>query len=145
MNGQFSALVMGVLTLVYVALLANTGLTLMQINEVVARVMGVLILVFPAFAIWLTILEFKFGVQMERLTKQVEASGLWPDLKFEFRPSGRPTRESAIAVFGDYAKKVAADESNYLSWFALGLAYDAAGDRRRARASMRRAIKLNRG
>lgn len=145
MNGKFSAVVMGLLTLVYVFLLSNTGFTLLGMSSGVAKAMGALILVFPVFAIWLTIMEFRFGWRLEKLSKQIEAAGTWPELNFEFRPSGRATKESAANVFGEYAKKVAADEGNYLNWFALGLAYDAAGDRRRARAAMRRALKLSRG
>ncbi len=145
MNAKLSATVMGVLTLVYVSLLANTGFTLLTMDSAVAKLMGSLILVFPVLAIWLTVMEFRFGIQIEKLSKQIESEGNWPALDFEFRPSGRPTKDSAIRVFGDYAKKVAQDEGNYLNWFALGLAYDAAGDRRRARAAMRRSLKLNRG
>ena len=145
MNAKLSATVMGVLTLVYVSLLANTGFTLLTMDSAVAKLMGSLILVFPVLAIWLTVMEFRFGIQIEKLSKQIESEGNWPALDFEFRPSGRPTKDSAIRVFGDYAKKVAHDEGNYLNWFALGLAYDAAGDRRRARAAMRRSLKLNRG
>ncbi|MEY4320552.1 MAG: hypothetical protein RLZZ471_493 [Actinomycetota bacterium] len=145
MNGKFSAVVMGLLTLVYVFLLSNTGFTLLGMSSGVAKAMGALILVFPVFAIWLTIMEFRFGWRLEKLSKEIEAAGTWPELNFEFRPSGRATKESAATVFAEYAKKVAADEGNYLNWFALGLAYDAAGDRRRARAAMRRALKLSRG
>lgn len=145
MKGKLSAAVMGVLTLVYVSLLANTGFKLVAMDSGVAKAMGALILVFPVLAIWLTIMEFRFGVQIEKLSKEIESAGNWPALAFEFRPSGRPTKASAALVFEEYAKKVAADEGSYLNWFALGLAYDAAGDRRRARAAMRRALKLNRG
>lgn len=145
MSSKLSAIVMGALTLIYVFLLSNTGFTMLGYDSGIAKAMGALILVFPVLAIWLTIAEFRFGIQIERLSKQIEAAGSWPQLDFEFRPSGRPTKESAVRVFGEYAKKVEADEDNYLNWFALGLAYDAAGDRRRARAAMRRALKINRG
>ena len=145
MSSKLSAIVMGALTLIYVFLLSNTGFTMLGYDSAIAKAMGALILVFPVLAIWLTIAEFRFGIQIERLSKQIEAAGSWPQLDFEFRPSGRPTKESAVKVFGEYAKKVEADEGNYLNWFALGLAYDAAGDRRRARAAMRRALKINRG
>jgi len=145
MSSKLSAIVMGALTLIYVFLLSNTGITMLGYDSGIAKAMGALILVFPVLAIWLTIAEFRFGIQIERLSKQIEAAGSWPQLDFEFRPSGRPTKESAVRVFGEYAKKVEADEDNYLNWFALGLAYDAAGDRRRARAAMRRALKINRG
>lgn len=144
MRGKLSAVVMGVLTLIYVALLANTGFTLIAMDSGVAKAMGTLILVFPILAIWLTFMEFRFAVQLEKLTDKISADGNFPQLTFEYRPSGRATKASAAIVFEEYAKKVAADEGNYLNWFALGLAYDAAGDRRRARAAMRRALKLNR-
>jgi hypothetical protein len=145
MKGKLSAAVMGVLTLVYVALLANTGFKLIAMDSAIAKSMGALILVFPILAIWLTIMEFRFAIQLEKLTDQISAAGNFPQLAFEYRPSGRATKASAAIVFEEYAKKVAADEGNYLNWFALGLAYDAAGDRRRARAAMRRALKLSRG
>ena len=145
MNAKLSAALMGLLTLVYVALLANTGFKLLTMESAIAKSMGLLILVFPIFAVWLTAMEFRFGLQLEKLSKRIEIAGQWPVLAFEFRPSGRATKASAAEVFADCAKKVAADEGNYLNWFALGLAYDASGDRRRARAAMRRAMKLSRG
>lgn len=144
-NPKIGAVITGLLTLLYVGLLANTGITLLVLADPVAKAMGALILVFPLFALWLTVLEFRFGLQLERLTKLVETQGKLPDPEFEYRPSGRPTRESAMKVFAEYAKQVEANESDYLAWYALGVAYDACGDRRRARAAMRRAIKLSRG
>jgi len=145
MKGKLSAALMGLLTLVYVALLSNTGFKLIGMESLVAKAMGALILVFPVVAIWLTVMEFRFGSQMEKLSTKIEADGNWPELAFDYRPSGRPTKDSAAKVFEQVAKKVAAEEGNYLNWFALGLAYDASGDRRRARAAMRRALKLSRG
>lgn len=145
MKGKLSAALMGLLTLVYVALLSNTGFKLIGMESLVAKAMGALILVFPVVAIWLTVMEFRFGSQIEKLSTKIEADGNWPELAFDYRPSGRPTKDSAAKVFEQVAKKVAAEEGNYLNWFALGLAYDASGDRRRARAAMRRALKLSRG
>ena len=145
MKSKLSAALMGLLTLVYVALLSNTGFKLIGMESLIARAMGALILVFPVFAIWLTLMEFRFGSQMEKLSTKIEADGNWPQLAFDYRPSGRPTKDSAAKVFEQVAKKVVAEEGNYLNWFALGLAYDASGDRRRARAAMRRALKLSRG
>ena len=143
MKGKLSAAVMGVLTLVYVALLANTGFKLLGMESAIAKAMGTLILVFPILAIWLTFMEFRFAVRLEKLTDRIVAAGDFPVLDFEYRPSGRATKASAAIVFEEYAKKVAADEGNYLNWFAIGLAYEAAGDRRRARSAMRRALKLS--
>ena len=142
-RAKFGAILMGILTLVYVALLANTGVTLLLLEEPVARVMGFFILVFPIFAIWLVIREFVFGIQIERFATRVETEGKWPHFDFELRPSGRPTRESADRVFESFAKNAAAKPDDALAWFSLGLAYDAAGDRPRARKAMRKALALN--
>jgi tetratricopeptide (TPR) repeat protein len=141
-NAKLSAALMALLTLIYTALLANTGLTLLSIDEPVARIMGALILVFPVFSLWLTIREFVFGLQTERLAKQVQVDGNWPSFDFEYRPSGRPTRESADRVFANQARVVEQNPEDYSAWFALGLAYDAAGDRGQARKAIRKALAL---
>ena len=134
---------MALLTLIYTALLANTGITLLLLYEPVAKIMGFFILVFPVLASWLIIREFVFGVQIERFATIVESQGKWPHFDFELRPSGRPTRESADRVFASFAKNAQQNPESAFAWFSLGLAYDAAGDRPRARKAMRKALALN--
>ena len=143
-NAKLGATLMALLTLIYTALLANTGITLLLVDEPVARVMGALILVFPVFSLWVTIREFVFGVQVERLAANIEREGKWPHFAFEYRPSGRPTRESADRVFESFALAAHQNPASAHAWFSLGLAYDAAGDRRRARQAMRKALALSR-
>ena len=58
------------------------------------------------------------------------------------RPSGRVMREDGDAVFPIYRADVEAHPDDWRAWYRLGLAYDAAGDRRRARAAVRQAIRL---
>lgn len=135
---------MAILTLIYTGLLANTGITLLLIDEPVAKIMGSLILVFPIFSVWVTIREFLFGVQIEKLAATIERDGNWPHFDFELRPSGRPTRESADKVFESFASETRKNPTSELAWFSLGLAYDAAGDRSRARQAMRKALALSR-
>lgn len=142
-NAKIGAFLMGLLTLIYTVLLANTAFTLLLIDEAVAKVMGALILVFPAFALWLTIREFVFGFKIEKLAGTIEREGNWPMFDFELRPSGRPTRESADRVFETFAATATQQPESVLAWFSLGLAYDAAGDRARARKAMRKALALN--
>jgi hypothetical protein len=142
-NAKLGAFFMGFLTLTYTILLTNTALTLISVNEPVARLMGFLILVFPAFALWTTIREFIFGFKIEKLATKIEKAGNWPIFEFEYRPSGRPTRESADRVFETYAETAKREPESVLAWFSLGLAYDAAGDRTRARRAMRKALALD--
>lgn len=143
-NAKLGAALMALLTLIYTALLANTGITLLLVDEPVARVMGALILVFPVFSLWVTIREFVFGVQVERLAAKIEREGKWPHFAFEYRPSGRPTRESADRVFESFALAAHKNPASAIAWFSLSLAYDAAGDRLRARQTMRKALALSR-
>jgi Flp pilus assembly protein TadD len=59
------------------------------------------------------------------------------------RASGRPLRDAADAAFPAYQAEVEQDPASWRAWFRLGLAYDASGDRRRARGAIRRAIALH--
>lgn len=141
-GAKVGAIVTSALLVMYLAILGNFGLTLLQTPTALGKVFGALILVFPVIGIWAMIRELRFGLKIEKLAKRVEASGSWPRFDLELRPSGRPTRESADRVFETYREKAYADETNWQAWFNLGLAYDAAGDRKRARLAMRKALKL---
>lgn len=143
-SAKFGAIVTGALVVMYVALLGQRGFELLDTQNTVAKAMGALILVLPVFALWAIIRELVFGLQIERLAKQVQNEGSWPQFDFEFRPSGRPTRDSADRVFETVRDTAAKRPDDWHTWFNLGLAYDACGDRRRARAAMRKALKLNR-
>ena len=46
--------------------------------------------------------------------------------------------------FPQFKAEVEAQPENWRAWFRLGLAYDASGDRRRARAALRESIRLQR-
>ena len=54
-------------------------------------------------------------------------------------------REAADARFAEVRTRVEADPESWARWFELSVAYDAAGDRRRARSAMRQAIALHEG
>jgi hypothetical protein len=133
------------LVLIYVAILGQHGLLLVSSGDALQVVFGSLILVFPVIAIFSIYREFKFGIAVEKLAKTLEATNEWPMFNFELRPSGRPTKESARLEFERVRKLTEADPENWKSWFALGLTYDAAGDRSRARAAMREAIRRSSG
>ena len=139
---KLGAMVMSALLLVYIMLLTNTGLSLLTTGLPVAQAMGVLILAFPLVGLWAMVVEFRFGVAAEKLIARIEAEGSWPDLGIETRPSGRAIRASADAAFAKWQAAAEQNEDDFRSWFNLSLAYDACGDRRRARSAMRKAIAL---
>lgn len=141
-GAKFGALATAALTLVYVAILGQHGWLLITSGDALQITFGALILVMPIFAIFSIYREFKFGAAIEKMGTQLEKEGQWPAFNFELRPSGRPTRESAQAEFEIYRAKAQAQPDQWRTWFALGLSYDAAGDRSRARSAMREAIRL---
>lgn len=143
-GAKLGAVVTSALVVVYLVLLAERGIVLLADPQPIAKALGALILVLPAVALWGIIQELIFGLRIEKLANRVMDEGSWPRFDFELRPSGRPTRESADRVFEEYRERAQRDEANWQSWFDLGLAYDAAGDRRRAREAMRRALRLSR-
>ena len=141
-RAKIGAIVMSALLLTYIALLSNTALALLATGETIAQIMGACIVVFPLIGVWAIAVELRFGLAAENLVARVIAEGAWPDLGIETRPSGRAVRASADAAFAKWSAAAEQNDTDFHSWFNLSLAYDACGDRRRARAAMRKAIAL---
>ena len=142
MQAKLGAAAMAVLTMLYVVTLGQRGWLLLHQDSPVAKAMGVFILVLPLFGLAGIFMELRFGIRVERMAKQVEQEGLWPIRDLPLRPSGRPEKVAAQQVFERIQEQANGAPEDWHSWFNLGLAYDACGDRRRARISMRKALKL---
>ena len=143
-SAKFGALFMSALVVMYLVLVAERSFALIGSGESIGIAIGSLMIFLPALAFWGIAMELRFGLRIEKLGEVLKQENAWPQFPFVLRPSGRPTKESAQDVFAEFRQKVESDESNWKTWFALGLAYDAAGDRPRARKAMRRAIALAR-
>jgi tetratricopeptide (TPR) repeat protein len=139
---KIGAIVMAALLVMYVVLLGNTAIILLNSPTAIAKAIGGLLTAFPLLGAWLIVAELRFGLRLEKLQRRVQSENAWPHFDFELRPSGRPVRASADAVFSKYSEIAQQNADDWHNWFNLGLAYDAAGDRRRARAAMRKAIAL---
>ena len=133
---------MSALVVMYLVLVAERSFALIGSGEAIGIAIGSLMIFLPAVAFWGIFMELRFGLRIEKLGEVLKQENAWPQFPFELRPSGRPTKESAQEVFEQFRQRVISDESNWKTWFALGLAYDAAGDRPRARKAMRQAISL---
>ena len=107
-------------------------------------IMGVVLIVLPLVAAWGLVRELRFGASAARLGRRLESEGALPDDAVHVRVSGRVLRDDADAVFPRYRDDVQAHPDDWRAWYRLGIAYDAAGDRKRARAAVRRAITLER-
>ncbi len=144
MTNRIFAVVMAALLVLYLALITQLALRLLSVDEPVAKGLGVALIVLPIVGLWALVVEVLFGIRSERLGRALAAAGESPLLDLPRRPSGRIERSEADAAFGRYQAEAEAAPQRWESWYRLGLAYDACGDRRRARAAVRRAIAMER-
>jgi cytochrome c-type biogenesis protein CcmH/NrfG len=138
-------LVVGLLVavlLVYFALLGHRGWVLLTSGEPLLVALGAGVLVLPLVGAVLVAAELRFGLATQRLGEQLAAEGGLPADDLPRRPSGRVDRDAADDVFARRRAEAEAAPDDWRSWYRLGIAYDDAGDRRRARDAMRRAITL---
>ena len=138
MSAKIWALVMTALAVIYVVLLGQKAVLLLLEESMVAKSMGAGLLVLPLVAAWAILTEVKFGIDAEKLSRSISL----PELQFELRPSGKPTTQSAQIEFERIRNLLEKDSESWELWFRLGECYDASGDRKRARKSIRKAIKL---
>ncbi len=144
MTGRIGVAVMAVLLALYLVLVTQLSFRLLAVDDAIARGVGVALIVLPLLGGWALVAEVIFGVRSQRLGSIVAAEGDLPLDGLPLRASGRPVRSAADAGFPRYQRAVENDPGDWRAWFRLGLAYDACGDRRRARRSIRRAIALSR-
>jgi hypothetical protein len=143
MRNRLAALFMALLLLLYIVIAGQRAVLLFEAGTALGVVAGCALVVFPLIAIWALGRELWFGWRTERLVKQLAAEGALP-VESAVTASGRPVREVADEEFPKYKAEVEADPDSWRAWFRLGLAYDASGDRRRARWALRAAIRLAR-
>lgn len=144
MKGRIGALLMALLMVLYLVLVGQLAVRLIGTAIPIAVALGVALLVFPLIGAWALVRELLFGVRTERLVKILDSEHALPEDLLPHRPSGRPIRAAADEEFLQFRDEVESQPESWRAWFRLGLAYDASGDRRRARAALRRAIALSR-
>ena len=129
------------LTIFYVLTLLGRGIILLQEPSLIAIAMGLAILVLPLVALWALFAELQFGLKAQRLSSRLIALDI-PGLDLDLRASGRATKDSANKELERIQDAVTKDPENWSLWFQLGEAHDAAGERKNARAAIRKAILL---
>ena len=144
MRTKAAGLVMAALLVLYLVVVAQYALILLGAGEPVATAMGVALLVLPLIGAWVLSVELIFAFRAERLLGVMRAEGGLPVDDLPRLPSGRPDPDAADLQFPRYQAEVEASPDSWRAWFRLSLAYDASGDRKRARWAMREAIRLER-
>jgi hypothetical protein len=144
MSVRIGAILMAALLGLYLVFAVYYAFVLFGTGEPVAIGLGVALLVLPLLGAGFIAAEIAFGVRSERLARRLEAEGALPAEQVPVSASGRIDRAAADELFPAYRAAVEDAPDDWRAWFRLALAYDAAGDRRRARWATRQAIGLER-
>lgn len=144
MRTRIAVVIMAALLALYLVFAVRYGFILIGVGQPVAIASGVALLILPVVGAWAMVSEILFAVRADRLAKCLEEEGGMPREPVPVSASGRVDRAAADALFPSYRAAVDATPESWRAWFRLALAYDASGDRRRARWATRTAIKLAR-
>jgi hypothetical protein len=135
---------MAALLVLYLVFVTNYALLLINDPAPVAKAIGFALIVLPVLGAGVLLADIVFVVRGEHLVRVLGTEGGLPVDDLPRLPSGRPDPVAADLEFPRYQAEVEAEPESWRAWLRLGLAYDASGDRRRARWATRKAIALER-
>jgi cytochrome c-type biogenesis protein CcmH/NrfG len=129
--------------LVYFALLTRTAVVMIGSGRAAAVGLGAALLILPAIGLWAMIATLRAGFAYQKLSRLIADDGMELDISaLPRRPSGRIDKNAADALFDTVRAELESDPGDWRRWYRLARAYDYAGDRRRAREAMKKAVQL---
>ncbi|MDF3341777.1 hypothetical protein P3H80_30450 [Mycolicibacterium septicum] len=127
----------------YFLMLGRTAVVFIGSGEPAAIGLGVALLAFPLIGVWVLVTTLRAGLAHQRLARLAREQGMELDVsELPTRPSGRIERDAADELFMTVKAELEADPDNWVRWYRLARAYDFAGDRGRARETMRTAVRM---
>ena len=141
-KAKVGAIIVSVVLVFYFVLMGQRAWILVREPDLIPRIMGIALFVLPIIGAWTLIVELIFGARTEKLARILGDEGGLPVDDLPRTPGGKINREAADEEFVKYQAEAEATPDDWRSWFRLSCAYDASGDRKRARATMRKAISL---
>jgi hypothetical protein len=134
---------MCVALVVYFVLLGRMAMAFIGTGDPAAVVLGIGLLILPLIGAWVLVSTLRAGLTHQRLGRIAKERGMELDVGALPRmPSGRIERGAADALFDSVRAELEHDPDNWLRWYRLARAYDYAGDRRRAREAMKKAVEM---
>ncbi|MCV7358302.1 hypothetical protein [Mycolicibacterium fluoranthenivorans] len=136
---------MCVAMVVYFVILGRIAVAFIASGEAAAIGLGVALLLLPIVGLWAMVSTLRAGFAHQRLARLAREAGMELDVSALPRmPSGRIDRDAADGLFETVREELEADRDNWVRWYRLARAYDYAGDRSRARETMRTAVDMER-
>lgn len=130
-------------TAVYAILVAWFSVGLFRSGSPIGIGLAVGVLLVLALSLTLIGRELLFGRRVEQFGRRLAAEGKLLADDLPRSPGGRIDRSAADAAFADLAADAERNPADPGAWFRLATAYDASGDRKRARAAMRTALRVH--
>lgn len=134
---------MCVALVVYFFLLGRIAMAFITSGEPAAIGLGLALMIMPLIGVWAMVSTLRAGLAHQRLARIVRDEGLELDVSSLPRmASGRIQRDAADELFTTVREELENDPDNWRRWYRLARAYDYAGDRSRARETMKKAVEM---
>lgn len=140
-----AAVALTALLALYLWLVAGRAVALIRTGEPVGVVLGVAFGVLPLLVLALVAREWLLAIDVQKMADTLADRDELPVDDLPRSPGGRIDRAAALTAFE--SARVEAEQAgpeDWGAWYRLAFAYDAAGDRRRARATLRTASRIHR-
>lgn len=144
-KGLLPALAVTALLAIYGWAVARQGVMLLRSGHGLGIVLGVGVLLIPLVVLALIVREWQLASRVQRMADELAAEGGLPVDDLPRSPGGRIDRAAADSAFATARSAAEAAPEDWRSWYNLAFAYDAAGDRRRARSTLRHTARVYRG
>jgi len=129
----------------YFLLLGRTAVALIGTGKAAAVAMGIGVLILPILGVWVVATSIRAALAHQHLARRIHAEGRELDVsELPRRPSGRIEKDAADVLFEQVKQEWEAAPDDWRTNYRAARAYDYAGDRTRARETMRRAVDLER-
>jgi cytochrome c-type biogenesis protein CcmH/NrfG len=130
----------------YFILLGRAAVIMVTSGKAAAIGLGIAVLILPFIGLWAMVATLRAGFRHQRLARLAADAGMELDVSaLPRRASGRIQRDAADELFATVRTELDNDPDNWVRWYRLARAYDYAGDRGRARETMRKAVELEHG
>lgn len=143
-KAKWVALALTALFAIYIVLIGQRAWSFVTSGSTAGVLLGVGAALIGLLCAGAVLRELRFGQVTEAMARELDAEGALPVDDLPRTAGGRVDRAAATEAFDRYRDETDRAPADWRSWFRLGCAYDAAGDRARARAALRHAGRLHR-